>query len=347
MSSENIGKLRIPHEEMQDILFGILRDLRVPEEKAKLCSEIFTSNSLDGVYSHGINRFSRFVDFIERGIVKVDQEASCISKIGGLEQWHGQSGIGITNAIRCTERATQLAASNGVGCVALSYTNHWMRAGTYARKAIEKGYALVAWSNTIRNTPAWGSVDAMLGNNPLTIGVPFDNNPVVLDMAMSQFSYGVLEEYQLSGKTLPVAGGFDQDGNLTSDPTSILKTRRTLPIGYWKGSGLSLVLDILAATLANGLSVSEVSKHPDETNVSQVFIAFDLKSLSNFSNMASTIQQIILELKQSTLIDPETVVKYPGESAAMIRNRNLANGIPVNKKVWEEIMRRSSSRRIH
>jgi 3-dehydro-L-gulonate 2-dehydrogenase len=339
MSNVKTETILIPHEKIRDTLYVVLRKFNVPEQKAKVCSEVFTRNSLEGVYSHGVNRFPRFIGLIERGIISVDKDAVCAHRSGAMEQWHGQSGFGITNAISCTERAVQLATENGIGCVAVSHTNHWMRAGTYARIAAEKGCAFVAWSNTIKNTPAWGSTEPRLGNNPLAIGIPFNEAPIVLDMAMSQYSYGALEEYKMNERQLPVAGGFDESGKLTTDPVSILKSRRTLPIGYWKGSSLSLMLDILAATLSNGLSVSEISKQSDEANLSQVFIAFNLKSLSNAATIGSTIQRVIDDLKQSALISPEAPVRYPGESVGKIRSQNLANGIPMRKGVWEEILK--------
>src|SRR5690606_12554923 len=106
------------------------------------------------------------------------------------------------------------------------------------------------------NTPAWGALDNKLGNNPLVMAVPYENEAIVLDMAMSQYSYGAMEMQRLKGGQLPVPGGFDKNGNLSTDPDAILETKRTLPIGYWKGAGLSLLLDLLATVLSGGLSVA-------------------------------------------------------------------------------------------
>jgi 3-dehydro-L-gulonate 2-dehydrogenase len=330
--------LLIPHEEMRQKLYHILSSTHIPENKARVCADVFTTNSVDGVYSHGINRFPRFIDVLKKGIVKADNDPVIGNRFGVLEQWHGKSGIGITNALACTERAIELASSQGIGCVALSNTNHWMRAGTYAQHAASNGFAFVAWSNTIRNTPAWGAVDPRLGNNPLTIGIPFESSPIVLDIAMSQFSYGALDKYHMSGHKLPVPGGFDENGNESTDPSAILKSRRTLPIGYWKGSGLSLLLDILAAILSGGLTVSQISKQGEETNLSQVFIAFNLKSLGNFSTMNDLIHEVITDLKQSKLASAGTQVRYPGEGVVATREKNLIKGIPVNRSVWDKIL---------
>jgi 3-dehydro-L-gulonate 2-dehydrogenase len=138
----------------------------------------------------------------------------------------------------------ELAKISGIGCVALANTNHWMRGGYYGWQAARKGVVFIGWSNTIGNMPAYGATDTRLGNNPVVISLPYQGNAIVLDMAMSQFSYGAMEAATLKGEQLPVFGGYDQNGNLTKDPSAVLETRRMLSIGYWKGAGLSLLLTL-------------------------------------------------------------------------------------------------------
>src|SRR5699024_1329297 len=102
--------------------------------------------------------------------------------------------------------------------------------------------------------------EAGVGNNPFCIAIPREDGPVVLDMAMSQFSYGKIGVYRLKGEQLPYPGGFDVNGNLTTDPGTIEKTRRILPAGYWKGSGMAIALDLAAALMANGNSGSDMDE---------------------------------------------------------------------------------------
>jgi 3-dehydro-L-gulonate 2-dehydrogenase len=109
-----------------------------------------------------------------------------------------------------------------------------------------------------------------------------------------------------------------------------------LPIGYWKGAGLSLLLDILAAVLSGGLSVHEIAQQRSEMAVSQVFIAIDTNKLGNHAAIAQVVQNIISDYHQSV---PENnqAITFPGERVLQTRTRNLANGIPVLKPVWEQI----------
>lgn len=261
---EDGSSIKIQAEEMNNVFRLVLLKHGFQKEKARLCAEIFTSNSIDGVYTHGVNRFPRFIEYIQKGYINIDGEPSLQHKAGGIENWNGNLGPGILNAITATTIVTKLADQYGIGCVTLSNTNHWMRGGTYGWQAAKAGYVFIGWTNTTGNMPAWGAMDARLGNNPLVMAVPYHDEAIVLDIAMSQFSFGAMEMAVLDNKKLSQPGGYDIDGNLTTDPSAILKTKRSLPVGYWKGAGLSLLLDILATILSGGSSVQEITKKESE-----------------------------------------------------------------------------------
>ncbi|HZY80456.1 MAG TPA: 3-dehydro-L-gulonate 2-dehydrogenase [Cyclobacteriaceae bacterium] len=325
--------IRIPPSTLLHEFHRILIANGFDNQKALACAEIFANNSIDGIYSHGVNRFARFVGMVKAGTVKPSMEPVLKSKNGNVEQWNGQLGPGPLNALKATDRVIELAKSGGIGCVAMSHTNHWMRGGTYGWRAAKAGCVFIGWSNTIANTPAWGAINHKLGNNPLVLAVPHGDEAIVLDMAMSQFSYGAMEMYELKNEKLPVYGGFDTKGNLTTDPSEIKKTQRTLPIGYWKGAGLSLLLDILGVVLSDGLSVAGITAQDSERNLSQVFIGIDVSKFGN----TNLIQAILDDFKTSVPETPGKTVRYPGENVVETRAKNLAEGIPVSQKVWDEI----------
>jgi 3-dehydro-L-gulonate 2-dehydrogenase len=225
--------IAITAEEMKSAFRAILLRQNFGEEKAAACAEIFTANSVDGIYSHGVNRFPKFVQMVQEGHVLPHAEPFLQHATPSLEQWDGALGPGPLNAVKATERAVQLAQKTGVGCVALANTNHWMRGGYYGWQAAKAGCVFIGWSNTIANMPAYGATDVRLGNDPLVIAVPFGEDAVVLDMALSQFSYGAMQMAALKGQELPVFGGYDKDGQLTNDPSAVMETGRTLSIGYW------------------------------------------------------------------------------------------------------------------
>ncbi|WP_121357434.1 3-dehydro-L-gulonate 2-dehydrogenase [Flavisolibacter nicotianae] len=327
--------LTIPFHEMIDVFRSILLQNGFSDERANTCAEVFATNSLEGVYSHGVNRFALFVQMVREGHVVPDATPVLRHATPSLEQWDGALGPGVLNATIATNRAVQLAKQNGLGCVALANTNHWMRGGYYGWQAAKAGCVFIGWSNTIANMPAYGASDVRLGNNPLVIAVPFQQEAIVLDMALSQFSYGAMQMAEMRGESLPVFGGYDENGKLTKDPAAIIKSGRTLSIGYWKGAGLSLLLDIVVAVLSGGLAVHQISQQKAEKGLSQVFVAIALERLQNYPGIGACIQNIISDYKQSAATGE---VLYPGERVMRKREQNRQAGIPVVQKVWDEIL---------
>ena len=313
--------IHIPYKDLISELERILLSHSFPPDHAQICAEVFATNTLEGVYSHGVNRFPKFMEYVKAGYVIPHSHAVKVHAAGSIEQWDGQSGPGPVNAFIAADRAMELARGFGMGCVTLANTNHWLRGGTYAWKAAKAGFAYIAWSNTISNMPPWGAVDKKLGNNPIIIAVPGPRNisedggkegeAIVLDMALSQYSFGALEIRKQKGEQLPLPGGYDKNGNLTTDPAAIMESWRPLPIGYWKGAGLSLLLDILATILSGGRSTAEISADNTEQRLSQVFIAVDLSKLHNHTAIGESLRNIINDYQSATPARKGDQVRYP------------------------------------
>ena len=329
--------LHIPYPDLLAQLEKTLLTHGFPASQAHTCAEVFATNSLEGVYSHGVNRFPKFIEYVQAGHVIPGKEAVKKHAAGSIEQWDGQSGPGPVNAFIAVDRAMELARQYGMGCVSLANTNHWLRGGTYGWKAAKAGFAYIAWSNTIANMPPWGALDKRLGNNPLIIAAPFEEEAIVLDMALSQYSFGAMEIRRQKNEQLPLPGGYDKQGNLTTDPAAIMESWRPLPIGYWKGAGLSLLLDVLATLLSGGLSTAEVTAQNAERRLSQVFIAIDLTKLHNYPAMGQALRGILEDYSTAAPVKAGDPIRYPGQNIVAIREENLAKGIPVLKETWEKV----------
>jgi 3-dehydro-L-gulonate 2-dehydrogenase len=138
------------------------------------------------------------------------------------------------------------------------------------------------------------------------------------------------------GEQMPYEAGFDKEGNLTKDPGTVIGNNLGLPIGLWKGSGLSMVLDLLAAVLSGGNASFEVGKSGHESAVSQVFLCFDPKKLELTDWMETKADALIEDLKSSITFGHKSV-RYPGENTLETRNTNLNNGVPISEKLWLEL----------
>ncbi|MBM3605230.1 MAG: 3-dehydro-L-gulonate 2-dehydrogenase [Alphaproteobacteria bacterium] len=330
---------RVRYQELEDTIADTFRRAGMAEEKARICARFHAEASCDGVYSHGLNRVPRFVEYLHKGLVDPKAEPVRVRQIGPVEVLDGQRGPGVLNAATATDRALELASEHGVGIVALRNTTHWMRGGAFGWRAADRGKILIAWTNTESCMPAWGATDTRVGNNPLVMAVPRAKGHVVLDMAMSQYSYGKLQTTRLKDQQLPYPGGFDAQGVLTSDPGAIEASRRILPTGFWKGSGLTILLDILAAVLSEGLATHQIDQLDQGscTGCSQIFIAFDPERLGSGEHMQEIVDGMAEYVNGSDPVDPAGPVTYPGQNTLRTRQNHLEHGVEVDDGIWQEV----------
>ncbi|HHT25496.1 MAG TPA: 3-dehydro-L-gulonate 2-dehydrogenase [Clostridiaceae bacterium] len=331
--------MRVPFDQLKAVIKQALLNVGLPEEKAEICARIHSETSLDGIESHGLNRVPRFVNYVKKGLVNVHAEPELIHARGLAENYDGNLGVGIINAMFCMDRAIALAKEHGLGIVTIRNTTHWMRGGTYAWQAAEQGMLAINWTNTESCMPMWGSTEISVGNNPFCMAIPDEKTPIVLDMALSLYSYGKLETYRLAGKQLPYPGGFDKNGNLTSDPGAIEESQRILPTGYWKGSGLAIALDMAAAILANGKTGLDMDAEGNGncTSCCQVFIVIDPTIFSTKEEIEQMIKNRIDAVHNAKPEKEGDTVTVPGERSLAKRAYNLANGVPVNEQVWTRV----------
>jgi 3-dehydro-L-gulonate 2-dehydrogenase len=150
-----------------------------------------------------------------------------------------------------------------------------------------------------------------------------------------------MNTYKLNNEPLPFAGGWDKEGNLTKDPEKILATGHALPTGYWKGSALTIVLDMLAALLSDGKPTHKIEEDK-EIGISQVFICIDPSTFSNPDLKGQLLDEIINHVHDVPPMHEGDRTYYPGERTLATRKDHLENGIPVSESVWENIARLST-----
>lgn len=330
---------RIKFDTMVTELSRVLLKVGFAAERAEPLARIFAETTRDGVYSHGVNRFPSFAGQARSGKgMDLHAEPERADAVGVLEQWYGKLGPGILNACVCMDRAVEIAKEQGMGCVSLRNTNHWMRAGTYGLRAAGAGCIGICWTNTTQLIPPFGSSDRKVGNNPLVFCIPRPGGRhFLLDMAMSQYSHGKLDVYRVANRRLPVPGGYDDSGNLSYDAGAIQAARRPLPIGHWKGIGLAMSLDLVASLLSGGRSTYQIAQEDDEYGVSQVFIAIHADAVAG-DRMREIVDQTLADFRAAETLEGCEPVSYPGERMFRTREENLAMGIPVEADRWREIL---------
>lgn len=305
--------MKVTFEQLKAAFNRVLISRGVDSETADACAEMFARTTESGVYSHGVNRFPRFIQQLENGDIIPDAQPKRITILGAIKQWDAQRSIGNLTAKKMMDRAIELAADHGIGLVALRNANHWMRGGSYGWQAAEKGYIGICWTNSIAVMPPWGAKECRIGTNPLIVAIP--STPITM-----------------------VDGGFDDEGNLTKEPGVIEKNRRILPMGYWKGSGMSIVLDMIATLLSDGASVAEVTQdNSDEYGISQIFIAIEVDKLIDGPTRDAKLQRIMDYVTSAERADENQAIRLPGHEFTTLLAENRRNGITVDDSVWAKI----------
>lgn len=330
--------MRVSYDEAVTMMRrGLMRYM--PEDKALRFAEIFAGNSLDGVLSHGMNRYPRYLrdmdsELCDRRVTQAER----VSGFGGLEVWDAHFGVGPLIAEQMASRAIELAKAHGIACVSVRNNSHWLRAGRYGLMMADAGLMGICFTNTCMNLTAYGALEPSTGNNPITLAIPRSKGSLVMDMAVSQYAYGKLELMAQQGKMLDTPCGYDGDGNLTCDPAKIIESGLMMPMAMWKGSALSIMLDLMAAALSMGRTSREIGTPADgEKGMSQVFIAIHAAAVADMQVVERQMEETIAFLHGLAPLDGQHSVHAPGENLAAIRAKGLEEGIPVAEETWQFI----------
>ncbi len=335
-----VERVYIPYEECKRIVSEKLMKHGCDKETADTVAEIAVDVDRDGIYSHGVNRLRRLVNNLDSGTWSATAQPEKEAGFGGFERWNAHRGIGALSAITCTDRAIALAKEHGIGCVALKGATHWFRAGTYGWRIADAGMIGIVFTNTKSNMVYHGTLDRVLGTTPLVLAVPRREGNVVADVSLGEYSYGKLQLAQQAGKQMEKFAGYDKEGNLSKDPVPVMQWAHLLPLGEYKGSAINFLLDMMGAAMALGNSCCDVRDRVpgDESEITQVFIAINSRAVNDPEAEEEIVNRYLGYLLNATPAPGFPAPRYPGMNVMKHREENLKNGIPINKKVWEDIL---------
>jgi LDH2 family malate/lactate/ureidoglycolate dehydrogenase len=334
------AELRIPHPDLVEAIELALRLAGVPEEVRRVEAEIMAEADLMGVPSHGVRMLPNLVRGLREGRASAAPQLQKLRNQGAVCVLDCDNGPGRYCASAAMQCAMDKALEFGVGVCLAVRTTHWGRAFSYAIRAARAGMIGLCTTNAIPNMVAWGSDKPLLGNNPLAIGAPRGEGqePIVLDIAMSQAAIGKVGTYLREGKEVPTGWGLDSSGNPTNDPAAIMSSQRFLPMGEHKGVGLALMMEILTGALG-GLYLSHEVARIDSTaldpNATKFFLALNIDAFSSRSDFAAKIQELAAYLTSASA--PDQVILFPGENSARTRDRYLREGIPLHPAIVKDL----------
>jgi LDH2 family malate/lactate/ureidoglycolate dehydrogenase len=335
----NSDQRLIPFQELFEIGVKALERVDVSTEHAKTTVEVLLRADLRGVETHGISRLLMYVPRLLKGLINPRPRIVVESATQTMRIVHGDNGLGPVVAARGMQEAIDGAKHLGLSFVGCRESNHFGAAAPYVLMACEDKMVGITGTNAAPTMAPWGGLEKILGNNPLAIGVPCDgDDPFVLDMAMSFSSRARIRHIAEKKGTIPEGWALDSEGKPTTDPVEALKGF-VLPIGTYKGFGLTVAIDILSGVLTGagfGTGVkTHVQQWKEPQHLGHFFIVIDPVRIIPWEVFSDRMRSMFRMLREVPRVDPNTPILIPGEIEALLEKERRFKGIPLDARTLD------------
>ena len=332
---------------IEQFMIDVFVKLGVPIEDAKICADVLITSDKRGIDSHGVNRLKpMYYDRIKAGIQFPKAKPEIMRETSTTAVIEGNRGMGHSTAKHAMELAIEKAKEHGMGMVVVRNSTHYGIAGYYVLMAVEAGMIGITGTNARPSVSPTYGVEPMLGTNPLTFGMPTDEDfPFVIDPATSIIQRGKVEVHARSGEPIPPGLVIDSNGDYLTDPNEILekilqKKASFLPVGGkaetggYKGYGYSTVVEILSSALQGGAFLQAITG----VNVGHFFMAIDVEAFTDLVSFKKTTGDILRALRNSKRMPNEPRIYTAGEKEHLAWLDRKDKGVPLNKSLQEELV---------
>ncbi|MBW2700470.1 MAG: Ldh family oxidoreductase [Deltaproteobacteria bacterium] len=355
MTTSEEQTIWVPFDILEKFMRDVFMSIGVPNADAEVCAEVLIEADKRGIDSHGIGRMKPiYYDRIKDGIQFAKTNFEIVRETPATAVIDGHHGMGHVISKRAMQMAIDKAKETGMGMVAVRNSTHYGIAGYYALMACEAGMIGVNGSNARPSIAPTFGVENMLGTNPLTFGMPSDEDfPFVLDCATSVTQRGKIEWYDRAGKDLPPGWVIDEAGKTRTDTHQILKDLVTgkaalTPLGGlgeetggYKGYGYATVVEILSAALQQGaflkglLGLENGKRVPYK--LGHFFIAMNVEAFCDLADFKKTTGDILRALRESKKAPDAERIYTAGEKEHLAGLERKDKGAPVNPALRKAI----------
>ncbi len=317
----------------RELVKAILTKLGVKENQADVVTEATIDSDLKGFTSHGLGRFPQYIRGIKAGHIQIDGEYEIVKETDSIALIDGKSLFGQYIAYEAMMLAIKKAKETGIAAVGTFNANHFGVTGYYSDLAIRNDVIGIVTCNTEPGVAPLGGKKAILGTNPVAIGIPSETY-IAVDMATSVSARGKLLEARRKGEEIPPNTAIDKDGNPTTDPEAALEGT-ILPFGGVKGYALSLMIEIMCGPLVNAAFGTKVTgtagDYKENCNKGDLFIAIDPSKFVSIDTFKEQVEEFVAEIRESgnTFIPGDLEVKRIAE--------NEEKGLDIDPKLYETL----------
>ena len=320
---------------MRGFAEDVLRALGASGEEARINADGVVTASLwwhPGQHQ-GLEKLFRYARRMRNGGIVPDARMRWVRERPAAALLDASKGLGYVAARRAMDRALEMARRVGVAMVGVRHSNHFGIAGFHAKRAADAGLVGISMTNAGAEMAPWGATRPVLGTNPWGMAVPRagGRDPIVLDMALTQSGKGMMRWLRRAGLPMPDHWALTPEGARTKDPDAAMKGP-LLPIGDYKGYGLSLVTDVLTGVLTGSLFGAQVFQDDENYDVAHTMIAVDIEAFMSAEEFGERLERLIADVLEAPPIDPARPVRLPGQAEQERARRRLKHGIPMDPK---------------
>lgn len=334
---------RVPAATLRAFLVDALHACGLPEADAAIGAGAMLEADLIGSDAHGVFRLPTYVREVRRGAINPKAAIKVIERSPATALIDGDRGMGHVVMTYAAKLAVELARQSGIGWVGTRRSNHAGAGAIYAAIPLEHGMVgIYGAASSVNHMAPWGGTEALLGTNPIAVAIPAGNEaPVVLDIATSLASNGAIRTYALEGKPMPEGWVQNRkDGSPITDPTRI-NEGTYLPMGEYKGSGLSIIIGLLAGAL-NGASFGRdirdfAAPVGGDLNVGQFIIALDVARFLPLDTFKAEVDRHVRDLAASARLPGVDDIRVPGQGRLARRQERERDGVPLNAALVAQV----------
>lgn len=319
------------------------------DEEAGRVGPSLVSADLRGYHSHGVMRIPFYLQATKTGECESGVELTILKESATHIVADANWGFGQVQSGRLLERLADKTKTTGMAIGTMYHTGHIGRLGEYCERAAETGLVSMLMVNShgaaARVAPPGGK-EPRLSTNPLAIGVPNGDEPLVLDFSTSATAEGKVRVKKIAGEQCPEGWLLDSDGNPTTDPNDLYADPpgSILPMGgqqAYKGFGLSLMIEILTGALSGGV-VARRPLYPRKGNC--VFLMLlDPGSFGGAEHFRQEVAQLATYIRECPTVEGFDRILLPGDPERFVQADRIANGIFFDDENWAQLVSLASN----
>ena len=333
-------KRRVQADELERFTKEVLRKASVREDVAGYVAEGLVQTSLRGVDSHGIRLLPHYLKGVRGGRINPNPRYVFKKTAAATGTFDADHTFGHAAGMEAAKRAMGLAEKAGVGHVAVYNSTHFGAASYYALEIARHDMIGMSFTNTDALVKSYGGKGPFLGNNPICFTAPCKGEkPFCLDMATSIVTFNKIRQFREQGCDAPSGVGADKDGNETTDPHSITTL---LPIGGYKGYGLSLMVEIMCSIMTGmpyGPHIPKMFEAPMSQRrcLGHFISAIRIDCFQDINIFKKKLSLMIKELRNEPPLDKNIAVQVAGDPEKKIVKNRTKTGIPIETKTFESL----------